>query len=197
MDLKLNLTKVISEFKLFKTVNEILDGKGDIKGYNQRNPQSFDNSASRSPELFDFLNVYTQESGSDESKIDVYLANLIYNQRGSYKSIDLLSKVLGVEIKLFNGDTLLNNPEFLEGDEFKDKNPIRITKVTYSRLTLHKFFAFKLKFIPVLRTLVWLLEPDLDIEAIEVVAEIELEQEGQVFGGCNLIRSIIISEVES
>lgn len=199
MDLLLNLSKVLvgsdnpddnSGFKLFKTCKKIFDKYNDKYSHGVQNVNEGLESSNKSryPELYEFLESYNDEN--DYADISIEIANIIYNQRGSYRAIDMLSEILGIPIELRDADNnLLNSPG-------ADKTPVHIVKVVYDELSIHQYFAIRSKFIAVIKELVWYLDPNADIDVVEVIADMSIVQSGEVFGGEYLIHNIVINEVE-
>lgn len=183
MELKLNLSDAIKKFRLFEVSDEILTKYGELNQY------TFKSLKSRYPELYNLI----ENLGRDD--IDEYVSSLIYNQKGSYRSIDLLSKILGISIYLYDeNDNLLNNPEF---DPSKiDETPVKITKVIVGDISLDQYQGIQNSLIPAIRDLVWLLMDGVSPDIINVEAEFNIHQGGVGFCNITLINNIVINEVE-
>ena len=184
MNLELDLPEVIKSFRLFSVSDAIL------KRYGELNEQSFNSLSIRYPNLYQLLSTMNRDD------IDQEIANLIYSEKGSYYSIDLLSKLLGIEIRLYSkvgsDYILLNNPEF--DPNSKDETPVEISKVTISNLNYDSYLAVQSNLTSVIRELVWYLNPSCDPQILKLEAEFDIDYSNSLYCKVYKIENFIVGE---
>lgn len=188
MDLLLNLTEVVRQFKLFDTSDKIL------KNYAALHPQSFSEIEEKYPKLWAMVGEF--DFGKN---LELNVVNLVYSQKGSYRAVDLLSKILGFKIYIYgkddhDNDILLNNPENDPDQTYH--NPIKVTDVIVDELPAELYYRISANLVSVLRDLIWEVDKDLEVTTVTVHAEFEIHQWDTYDYKMTSINNIIISEEE-
>ena len=160
-----------------------------MKNYADLHPQSFNEIEEKYPKLWRMIGEF--DIGQN---LELEIANLIYSQKGSYKSVDYLAKVLGIRIRLYSQGVLLNNPDNDPSQTYK--TPTNVDEIVIDELPAELYYRVSTTLNSVLRDLIWYLNKDITPGIVIVYADFEIHQWDSYNYRLVSINNIIISEVE-